>query len=88
MSASVISRVFMNGNSQAVRIPQEFRLSSGQVEISRNADGDLVIHPLPALPENRGEALLQALAGFDTEFPDILEADRQSSAEPQEREPL
>ena len=45
------SRVFMNGNSQAVRIPQEFRLNTSQVEITRNKDGDLVIH---AIPENRG----------------------------------
>ncbi|MFM8661533.1 MAG: antitoxin, partial [Cyanobium sp.] len=29
------SRVFMNGNSQAVRIPAEFRLSSDRVQISR-----------------------------------------------------
>ena len=52
------SRVFMNGNSQAVRIPQEFRLNTSQVEITRNKDGDLVIH---AIPENRGTALLDAI---------------------------
>ena len=44
--SSAISRVFMNGNSQAVRIPQEFRLDSSRVEISRNAEGDLVLHPV------------------------------------------
>ena len=57
-----ISRVFMNGNSQAVRIPQEFRLDTDRVEIFRTADGDLVIHPSPA---NRGDALLSALNAFD-----------------------
>ena len=33
MSTSITSRVFMNGNSQAVRIPQEFRLNTKRVEI-------------------------------------------------------
>ena len=80
-----ISRVFMNGNSQAVRIPQEFRLASSRVEISRNDAGDLVIHPLPS---DRGQALLEALEGFDEEFIDILENDRQALAPVQEREPL
>jgi antitoxin VapB len=58
--ATLVTRVFINGNSQAVRIPQEFRLQSSQVEISRNDDGDLVLHPLPT---DRGMALLQALRG-------------------------
>ncbi len=80
-----ISRVFMNGNSQAVRIPQEFRLVSSRVEISRNEAGDLVIHPLPS---DRGQALLEALDGFDEEFIGILEEDRQTQAPVQEREPL
>lgn len=80
-----ISRVFMNGNSQVVRIPQEFRLASSRVEISRNEAGDLVIHPLPS---DRGQALLEALDGFDEEFIDILENDRQALAPVQEREPL
>lgn len=54
----------MNGNSQAVRIPQEYRLDTNRVEIFRNADGDLVIHPVAA---NRGAALLSALKAFDDE---------------------
>ncbi len=45
---TVTSRVFMNGNSQAVRIPQAFRLAASQVEITRNENGDLIIHPLPS----------------------------------------
>jgi antitoxin VapB len=80
-----VSRIFMNGNSQAVRIPQEFRLTGNRVEISRNEAGDLVIHPLPT---DRGLALLEALEGFDDEFIDILEEDRQMQSPPQERESL
>jgi antitoxin VapB len=64
------SRVFMNGNSQAVRIPAEFRLSTDRVLISRTQEGDLLIHPCP---EQRGQALLQALSGFDAEFVAALE---------------
>ncbi|MBD5801456.1 Antitoxin VapB1 [Azoarcus sp. Aa7] len=83
--AGQVSRVFMNGNSQAVRIPQEFRLSVSRVEISRNAAGDLVIHPLPA---DRGRALLEALNGFDEEFIGLLEEDRRDQLPVQERESL
>ena len=79
------SRVFMNGNSQAVRIPQEFRLSTSQVEITRNKDGDLVIH---ALPENRGTALLDALSAFDDDFIDILDENYRTQPTMQEREDL
>lgn len=49
----------MNGNSQAVRIPAEFRLDADRVEISWHEHGDLVIHPIPG---QRGAALLRALA--------------------------
>jgi antitoxin VapB len=45
----------MNGNSQAVRIPQEFRLDTSHVEIYRNANGDLVLHPVAT---DRGATLL------------------------------
>jgi antitoxin VapB len=80
-----ISRVFMNGNSQAVRIPQEFRFDTSRVEIFRNADGDLVLHPIPA---DRGAALLNALSGFDDEFMLALENDRCEPLPMQDREPL
>lgn len=83
--AHIISRVFMNGNSQAVRIPQELRLDTNRVEISRNQHGDLVIHPIK---QGRGEALLEVLAGFDDEFGTLLEEDRLDQAEVQERESL
>jgi antitoxin VapB len=80
-----ISRVFMNGNSQAVRIPQEFRLDASRVEISRNEAGDLIIHPLPA---DRGLALLEVLSRFDDEFIALLEEDRDDRLPVPEREDL
>ena len=87
--AAVISRVFMNGNSQAVRIPQEFRFNVNRVQISRNEAGDLVIRPLPL---NRGAALLAALQVFDDSLSDDflgrVSEDHQSQPPVQEREPL
>ncbi len=87
--SSVVSRVFMNGNSQAVRIPQEFRLSASRVQVSRNEAGDLVIRPLAS---NRGVALLQALQAFDDGLSDefFAQVSKEKQLQPpvQEREPL
>jgi len=75
----------MNGNSQAVRIPQEFRLNTSRVEIFRNSDGDLVLHAVPA---DRGAALLDALNAFDDAFVTLLEEERRNQAPMQDRESL
>ena len=87
--SAVISRVFINGNSQAIRIPQEFRLNVSRVQISRNDQGDLVIHPIAA---DRGAALLQALQGFDDalthELVHHLTEDRLDQSPTQERDSL
>jgi antitoxin VapB len=82
---TTITRVFMNGNSQAVRIPAEFRLDTERVEIRRNVDGDLVLHPLR---QDRGRALLQALEGFDEAYIAALEAEREEQPRLQDRESL
>lgn len=66
------TRVFMNGNSQAVRIPAEFRLDTDRVQIFRNQQGDLVLHPITA---KRGAALLLALQNFDDDFIEALESE-------------
>jgi antitoxin VapB len=83
--STLTTRIFKNGNSQAVRIPQEFRLDTTQVEISRNADGDLVIHPLPL---DRGAALLDTLKSFDEDFVNALEQNYQEQPAMQDRETL
>ena len=82
---SMISRVFMNGNSQAVRIPQEFRLDASRVEISRNKEGDLVLRPVAS---DRGAPLLQALQAFAPNCADLLMADREDALPMQDREPM
>ena len=83
--ASLPSRVFMNGHSQAVRIPAEFRLATDRVQLSRTPEGDLLIHPAP---RQRGGALLAALEGFDSTFAEALEQNRASALPIQDREGL
>lgn len=67
-----IARVFQSGNSQAVRLPKEFRLGTPEVEIFRSG-GDIVLREravklsqllasLPALPDDFG-------AGIDDPLP-------------------
>ncbi len=62
-----IARVFQSGNSQAVRLPKEFRLDALEVEIFRSG-GDIVLRErgvklskllasLPALPDDFGESI-------------------------------
>ena len=41
-----ITRVFKNGNSQAIRIPAELRVNSDRVQIFKNEQGDLVLNHL------------------------------------------
>ena len=77
------TRVFMNGNSQAVRIPQAFRLNAQRVEITCTSQGDLLIHPLSV---DRGSALLEALSTLDDEYADLLAEDLQNQASMQEHE--
>ena len=86
--APTVGRVFMNGNSQAVRIPKAFRLETNRVHIFRNAEGDLVLRPSKSPEKRRGDALLKALAAFDDDFAESLEAFRRDPEPMQEREPL
>lgn len=83
-----ISRVFNNGNSQAVRIPAEFRLDTDRVDISRTSTGDLLIRPMQS---GRGQAFVQALAALrdlDPQFIAALESDRIEQLPMQDREVL
>jgi antitoxin VapB len=85
MNPTATTRVFMNGNSQAVRIPAEFRLDTDRVHITRTPQGDLLLHPVP---QRRGAALMAALEGFDDAFIAAVEADRAEPVPMQDREPL
>ncbi len=80
--SNLTTRVFNNGNSQAVRIPQAFKLDTAQVEISRSENGDLVIHPVK---QKIGDLLMLALSKFDDNFIAALEEDRNDSLPMQDR---
>ncbi len=82
------TRVFMNGNSQAVRIPAEFRLDVDSVQIYRNAAGELVLRPSTEQTGTRGQALMQALQGFDDEFIQAVQSQTEEALPLQERDPL
>ncbi len=92
MPSTLTSRIFMNGNSQALRIPQAFRLEAQRVAITRTDDGSLLVRPLPDTPQERADALLRALQGFDElggeldAFVALLEDDRRNQPPAQERD--
>jgi antitoxin VapB len=77
--------IFKNGSSQAVRIPQEFRIEATQAQISRNENGDLIIHPLPV---DRGAAFVAALNAFDEDFVNQLEQNYAQQPAMQDRKAL
>jgi antitoxin VapB len=79
------TRVFKNGNSQAVRIPAELRLDTDCVEISRAPNGDLILHPVQL---GRGAGLLEALEGFDEDFVHALDDAQAEQPPAQERAAL
>lgn len=85
---TLTTRVFSNGNSQAVRIPAEFRLHTDRVRISRSEQGDLILHPLHP---QRGTALMEALRAIqevDASFIAALEEAEAARPSLQDREAL
>lgn len=73
------ARIFRSGNSQAVRLPKEFRFKSDQVEIFRQGD-DIVLRERPA----SAAAIFDALASLPADFM----KEGRSDAAPQKREPF
>ena len=71
------ARVFQSGNSQAIRLPKEFRLEVDRVEIFRRGE-EIVLRARPA----------NAAAIFDTlaSLPDDFMAGGREDTVPQERE--
>ncbi|HEX6804014.1 MAG TPA: type II toxin-antitoxin system VapB family antitoxin [Terriglobales bacterium] len=73
------AKVFRSGNSQAVRLPKQFRLTSKEVDIFRRGD-ELVLREKPA---NLAEAF-GLLAGLPEDF----EVSGRESDPPQRRKGL
>ncbi len=61
--ASIFARVFQSGNSQAVRLPREFRFDVDRVEIFRRGD-EIVLRPLPADASFIADVLREMPADF------------------------
>ncbi len=73
------AKLFKNGESQAVRLPKEFRFAGTEVLIQRV--GDAVV----LLPKSRSwKTLTDSLARFPADFMD----ERGQPGEPGRREPL
>jgi antitoxin VapB len=66
------ARVFQSGNSQAVRLPREFRVSGKELEIFRRGD-EIVLREKPAT-QSSAEIFkaLSRLADFMEEAPEDL----------------
>jgi antitoxin VapB len=62
------ARVFQSGNSQAVRLPKEFRFRSKQVQVFRRGD-DIVLRERPA---KLSELLADLPPLADDAFPDEI----------------
>ena len=72
------AKLFKNGDSQAVRLPREFRFAGSEVLIKRN--GDAVV----LLPKTKSwDTLLSSLDQFSDDF-----MDERDQPGPQQRESL
>jgi antitoxin VapB len=74
-----LTRVFQSGNSQAVRLPKEFRFDVDEVEILRQGD-DVILR----VPQRSAAVIFDALAALPEDFM----AEGREDAPPQEREGL
>ena len=75
----VHARIFQSGNSQAVRLPKEFRFATEQVEIFRRGD-EVVLREVPV----NAAAVFDLLASLPADFM----ADGRDDTPPQDREAL
>lgn len=76
------AKLFMNGRSQAVRLPRDYRFDCDEVFIRKDpVSGDVIISKKP----ESWDGFFELLA--ETDVPDDFLLDRDQST-PQEREPL
>jgi antitoxin VapB len=71
------ARIFQSGNSQALRLPKEFRFNADRVEIFRRGD-EIVLREIP----------INAAAIFDalSSLPEDFMAEGRDDSQPQERQ--
>lgn len=73
------ARVFKSGNSQAIRLPKEFRVDASEMEIFRRGD-EIVLRE----KKRTAADIFDILASFPEDFM----AEGREDLPPQEREPL
>jgi antitoxin VapB len=73
-----IAKVFKSGNSQAIRLPKEFRLKVKEVELIRQGDDIVIRQPAP-------RSFASALAIWST-MPEDFFAEGRDDPAPQERD--
>jgi len=73
----MLTKVFQSGNSQAVRLPKEFRFDVSEVEIFRRGE-EIILRP-------KQKNLSQAFKLL-TQMPDDFMQDARENKSPQERE--
>jgi antitoxin VapB len=75
MKTSKTAKIFMNGNSQAVRLPQEFRFEGKEVYIRKVGD-EVILSPKPQSWRNFFEGTLCATTDFMETRDDELSQER------------
>jgi len=76
------AKIFMNGRSQAVRLPAEFRFSVREVFIERQGDGALIIRPKPLGWDDFFDRPSQVPEDFMAERKDLAPEKREQKCSP------
>jgi antitoxin VapB len=71
------AKVFKSGNSQAIRLPKEFRFSSNEVEIFKQ-NGNIILREIPCYLSKAFDLLCQ--------LPDDFYSEDRKDLPPQERD--
>ncbi len=72
-----IAKIFQSGNSQAVRLPKDFRFDVDEVEVSREGDA-VILRPKPDATRRWSSLRAAIERGFS---PDFLAEGREQPAE-------
>jgi virulence-associated protein VagC len=72
------ARVFMNGRSQHVTIPREFRFRTSEVLIHRNDNGSIVLTEVPSL-----DKVFEDLDAAEIPHDFLLDRDKSPAREPE-----
>lgn len=62
-----IAKVFQSGNSQAVRLPKDFRFDVEEVEVSREGDA-VILRPRPSAGRRWASLRAAVERGFSADF--------------------